>query len=133
MDSKINKSERQKKRRLGTGDEERERLGKRKGKGEKRQQFFYSRTKNKPWEVYISLTFTIIIITTAIIITLTTIIIVQIIIIINKKSIRPLVSHKDKLNIFFILFLIFFKDHWTVVCSALHLYRLIFCVSIVAS
>lgn len=43
-----------------------------------------------------SLTFTIIIITTAIIITVTTIIIVQIIIIINKKSIRPLVSHKDK-------------------------------------
>lgn len=29
MDSKINKSERQEKRRLGTGDEERERLGKR--------------------------------------------------------------------------------------------------------
>ncbi len=86
MDSKINKSERQEKRRLGTGDEERERLGKeRKGKSEKRQQFLYSRTKNKPWEVYISLTFTIIIITTAIIITLTTIIIVQIIIIINKK------------------------------------------------
>lgn len=29
MDSKLNKSERQEKRRLGTGDEERERLGKR--------------------------------------------------------------------------------------------------------
>lgn len=87
MDSKINKSERQEKRRLGTGDEERERPGKeRKGKSEKRQQFLYSRTKNKPWEVYISLTFTIIIITTAIIITLTTIIIVQIITIINKKN-----------------------------------------------
>lgn len=87
MDSKRNKSGRQEKRRLGTGDEERERkTGKeRKGKSEKRQQFLYSRTKNKPWEVYISLTFTIIIITTAIIITLTTIIIVQIIIIINKK------------------------------------------------
>lgn len=99
MDSKINKSERQEKRRLGTGDEEIERKTgrkERKGKSEKRQQFLYSRTKNKPWEVYISLTFTIIIITTAIIITLTTIIIVQIIIIINKKSIRPLVSHKDK-------------------------------------
>lgn len=78
MDSKINKSERQEKRRLGTGDEERKTGKERKGKSEKRQQFLYSRTKNKPW-VYISLTFTIIIITTAIIITLTTIIIVQII------------------------------------------------------
>lgn len=29
MDSKLNKSERQEKRQLGTGDEERERLGKR--------------------------------------------------------------------------------------------------------
>lgn len=89
MDSKINKSERQEKRRLGTGDKERERLGKRRGRrkrAEKRQQFLYSRTKNKPWEVYISLTFTIIIITTAIIIiiTVTTIVIAQIIII-NKK------------------------------------------------
>ncbi len=80
MDSKINKSEK-------TGEEttrhrrQRERkTGKeRKGKGEKRQQFLYIGNKNKPWEVYISLTFTIIIITTAIIITLTTIIIVQII------------------------------------------------------
>lgn len=44
------------------------------------------RTKNKPWKVYNSLTFTIIIITTAIIITVTTIRIVQIIIIINKKQ-----------------------------------------------
>lgn len=96
MDSKLNKSERQEKRRLGTGDEERERLGKRgKVRVQKRRQVFYSRTKTNHGK-YISLTFTIIIITTAIIITLTTIIIVQIIIIINKKSIRPLVSHKDK-------------------------------------
>lgn len=58
---------------------------------------FSTGEQNKSWEVYISLTFTLVIITTAIIITLTTIIIVQIIIIIiNKKSIRPLVSHKDK-------------------------------------
>lgn len=42
--------------------------------------------QNNPWEVYISLTFTIIIITTAIIITLTTMIISQIITIIIKNQ-----------------------------------------------
>lgn len=95
MDSKLNKSERQEKRRLGTGDEERERLGKRGKVRVKKDGKFSTGEQNKPWEVYISLTFTLVIITTAIIITLTTIIIDQIIII-NKKSIRPLVSHKDK-------------------------------------
>lgn len=60
----------------------RKRLGKR---GEVRAEKDYSlqSKKNKSWEVYISLTFTIIIITTAII-TLTTILIVQIIIIIKN-------------------------------------------------
>lgn len=104
MDFKKKKSERQEKRRLGTGDKERERLGKRRGRRkrvEKRQQFLYSRNKNKPWEVYISLTFTIIIITTAIIIIITVITTVIAQIIINKKSIRPLVSHEDNLKFFF--------------------------------
>lgn len=78
-------------------------------------------------KVYISWTFTIIIITTAII-TLTTILSVQIIIIIKKTDKTSGLSYT-----FFLFFSVFFKDHWTVVCSTLHLYRLIFCVSIVAS
>lgn len=90
MDSKINKSVRQEKRQLGTGDKERN-TGK-ESKGKRKQvkinSIFFSivKPKNKPWEVYISLTFTIIIITTAIIITVTTIRIVQIITIIIKKQ-----------------------------------------------
>lgn len=88
MDSKVNKSERQEKRQLGTGDKERERLGKRgkvRGKEWKMTAIFSTvEPKTKPWEVYISLTFTIIIITTAIIITVTTIKTFQIII--NKKN-----------------------------------------------
>lgn len=44
MDDKINKSERQEKRQLGTGDKERTTGKERKGKSEKSQQVFYSRT-----------------------------------------------------------------------------------------
>lgn len=79
MDSKLNRSEGQEKKRLGTGDEEkRERESKRLGKRGKVRVKKTARStveQNNPWEVYISLTFTIIIITTAIIITLTTMII----------------------------------------------------------
>lgn len=63
--------------------------------------------QNNPCEVYISLTFTIIIITTAII-TLTTMIIAQIITIIIKNQTDLWFFNKDKLYIYFLFTFSFF-------------------------